>query len=220
MGLFEVSEEKKRAKEIKKEGKSLRKAILASGLDKKQVDTFLEEFLCCVEQGLSLKEQYTSAKAHMESSLSVVNEILPVMRELPVEQCKARLQQILSDLPYVYHECLIRREDLDYDSTLRYMKAKVPVYTKEDRLMMQSELENLKAVFDDAIQWMPPEFMALAYFLRQEGSAELADMENTGRNAYIEQFYREKFWNPNARLLDQGHVLEHVEQFVTAMLER
>ena len=49
MGLFDVSEEKKRAKEIKKEGKILRKWILLSGLDKKQVDSFMDEFLLCVE---------------------------------------------------------------------------------------------------------------------------------------------------------------------------
>lgn len=220
MGLFEVSEEKKRAKEIKKEGKNLRKQILASGLDKKQMDAFLEEFLYCVEQGASLKEQYVLAKAHMNSCLEIVNEILPQMREIPVEQCKERLQRMLLDLPCVYHECLIRKDDLDYDATLCYMKTKIPVYTEEDRLMMQSELENLKAVFDDAVQWVAPDFMMLAYFLQQEGSVMLSDMENTVRNSYIEHIYKERFWDENARLLEQGNVLEPVTKFAVTMLEK
>lgn len=220
MGLFEISEEKKRAKEIRKEGKNLRKLILSSGLEKKQMDIFLEEFLYCVEQGACQQEQYYSAKAHMESCLEIVNDILPQMRELPEEKCKECLQQMLLYLPYVYHECLIRKDDLDYDATLHYMNTKVPAYTETDRLMMQSELENLKAVFDDAMQWAAPDFMALAYFLQQEGSTMLADMENTGRNSYIERIYKERFWNENAKLLEQGNVLEPVEQFARTMLAR
>ena len=95
MGLFDVSEEKKRAKEIKKEGKMLRKWVLLSGLDKKQVDSFMDEFLSCVEQGVCRKAEYLSARAYMESSLWIINEILPQMRELPVELCRESLQKLL-----------------------------------------------------------------------------------------------------------------------------
>ena len=220
MGLFDVSEEKKRAKEIKKEGKMLRKWILLSGLDKKQVDSFMEEFLACVEHGVCRKAEYLSAKAYMESSLWIINEILPQMRELSVEVCKESLQRLLGDLPFVYHECLIRKDDLDFESTLNYMKERVPVYKSEDRLMMQSELENLKAVFDDTILWSAPDFMALAYFLRHKGSEELADLENSQRNSYIERVYKEEFWNENAGLLEQACVLEEVEKFAGDMLAK
>lgn len=220
MGLFDVSEEKKRAKEIKKEGKNLRKWILLSGLDKKQVDAFMDEFLECVEQGACQKDNYHSARMHMESCLTVINEILPQMRELPVETCKERLQGMLGDLPHIYHECFIRKDDLDYESTLCYMQKQVPVYSSLDRLMMQSELENLKAVFDDAILWSAPDFIALAYFLRHKGSGMLSDMENSQRNSYIERVYKEEFWNGNARLLDQAGVLEQVEKFAAETLAR
>jgi len=220
MGLFDVSEEKKRAKEIKKEGKTLRKWVLLSGLEKKQVDAFMDEFLACVELGICQQDNYRAAKAHMKACLSVIDKILPEMRELPVEACKAQLQSILNDLPVVYHECLIRKEDLDFESTLNYMKKKVPIYTSEDRLMMQSELENLKAVFDDTILWDAPDFVALAYFLRHKESAQLSDLENSQRNSYIERVYKEEFWNGNAKLLEQARVLEEVEKFTVDMLAR
>ena len=220
MGLFEVSEEKKRAKEIKKEGKMLRKWILLSGLDKKQVDSFMDEFLCCVEQGVCQKANYLSARAYIESCLWIINELLPQMRDLTVETCKASLERLLADLSLVYHECLVRKDDLDYESTLNYMKKRVPAYTAEDRLMMQSELENLKAVFDDAMEWVAPDFIALAYFLRHKGSEELAELENSGRNSYIERVYKEEFWNGTARLLEQANALEEVEKFAADMLAK
>lgn len=220
MGLFDVSEEKKRAKEIRKEGKILRKWVLLSGLDKKQVDSFMEEFLACVEQGVNQQENYRSARAHMEAACSVINEILPEMRELSVDVCKAHLHNILDHLPFVYHDCLIRKDDLDYESTLNYMKQRVPVYKSEDRLMMQSELENIKAVFDDTILWSAPDFMALAYFLRHKEGEQLADLENSQRNSYIERVYKEEFWNENAGLLEQARVLDEVEKFATDMLAK
>ena len=50
MGLFEQSEAKKRANEIKKEGREVRKALLSAGLDKKLADSFLDEFTECLIQ--------------------------------------------------------------------------------------------------------------------------------------------------------------------------
>ena len=220
MGLFDVSEEKKRAKEIRKEGKNLRKWLVVCGLDKKWAESFMEEFLACVEQGAVQQENYREARAHMESGLGIINEVLPQMRELPVETCKEKLQGLLGDLPYVFHECFIRKDDLDYESTLAYMKKQVPVYTGEDRLMMQSELENMKSVFEDAMMWGAPDFVALAYFLRHKGSEMLADMENSARNSYIERTYKEEFWDESAKVLAQADALAQIEQFAADILSR
>lgn len=220
MGLFEISEEKRRAKEIKKEGKNLRKWILLSGVDKKQTDAFMDEFLACLEQGICQRDNYYSAREHMESGLRVINEILPQMRELQAEECKKRLSGLLADLPFVYHDCFIREDDLDYESTLRYMNKQVPAYSSSDRLMMQSELENIKAVFDDAMLWDAPDFVALAYFLRHKSGELLSDMENFARNSYIERVYKEEFWDDCRRFLEQADALEQVEKFAAEMFAK
>lgn len=220
MGLFEISEEKRRAKEIKKEGKNLRKWILLSGVDKKSADAFMDEFLTCLEQGICQRDYYYAARAHMESCLKVINEILPQMRELQAEECKRHLGSLLTDLPLVFHDCFIRKDDLDYESTLRYMNKQVPVYSDNDRLMMQSELENIKAVFDDAMLWDAPNFVALAYFLRHKCSDLLSDMENSARNSYIERIYKEEFWDGCKCFLEQADALEQVEQFAVDMFAK
>ena len=213
MGLFDVSEEKRRAKEIRKEGKELRKDFLGADLEKRFVDSFLEEYLPCLEQACATQEAYKSARAHMKSCMQIIDEILPQMREFSVEACKEKLQTLLADLPLVYHDCLMRKDDMDFESTLQYMKKRIPAYSADDRLMMQSELENLKAVFEDAILWEAPEFLALAYFLRHERSEQLSDMENSQRNNYIEHFYKEQFWDKNAEAIEKQGMLERVLQF-------
>lgn len=220
MGLFEISEEKRRAKEIKKEGKNLRKWIQLSGVDKKQTEAFMDEFLICLEQGICQRDRYDSARAHMASCLKVIDEILPQMRELQAEECKRRLGSLLADLPYVFHDCFIRMDDLDYEATLRYMNKQVPLYSDSDRLMMQSELENIKAVFDDAMLWNAPDFVALAYFLRHKSSDLLSDMENSARNSYIERVYKEEFWDDCKRFLEQADAVEQVEKFAADMFAK
>ena len=213
MGLFDFSEEKKRAKEIRKEGKVLRKELLSAGLEKKMLDVFLEEFLVCLEAACIERDKYKNARGHMKSCMDIIDEILSQMREMSVDTCKAKLSELLSDLPLVFHPCLIRTDDIDFATTLSFMKNKIPVYCAEDRLMMQSELENLKAVFSDAVEWNAPEFLSLAYFLRHGKSELLSDMENSQRNNYMENYYKEQFWDQNVEWIEKAGMLEKVLQF-------
>lgn len=213
MGLFDISEEKKRAKEIRKEGKELKKELLTAGMEKRMLDAFLEEYLTCLEAACIERDNYKNARMHMKSCMGIIDDILPQMRELSVDACKTKLQGLLADLPLVYHHCLIRKDDMDFATTLLYMKNIIPQYSGNDRLMMQSELENLKAVFADASEWNAPEYLALAYFLRHERSEQLSDMENSQRNNHIENFYKEQFWDKNVELIERVGMLEKVLQF-------
>lgn len=220
MGLFDNNEEKKRAKEIRKEGKGLRKDLLNAGLDKRRVDTFLEEYLPSLERACVEREAYQNARLHMESCMELIHEILPKMRELSSEDCKVKLMRILDELALVYHDCLVRKDDMDFDSTYQYMKRKIPAYAAEERLMMQSELENLQAVFEDALCWVAPEFLALAYYLRHERSECFADMENSQRNNYIEHYYKEQFWDSNVEEIEKADMLERILQFEKEILAK
>lgn len=220
MGLFAVSDEKKRAKEIRKEGKVLRKDLLKAGLEKKMVDVFLEEYLASLERACMEQQNYKDARLHMQSCISCINEMLPQMSGLAADVCKTRLKGMLTELSQVYHDCLIRRDDMDYQSTYEYMKRTIPGYTDASRLMMQSELENLRAVFEDALEWDSPEFVALAYYLRHERSETLSEMENSQRNNYMENYFKEKFWDENSEIIEKAYMLERVLQFENEMLAK
>lgn len=213
MGLFDVSEEKKRAKEIRKEGKSLRKDLLAAGMDKKKLDTFLAEYLTCLEAACIERDSYKSARQKMKFCINAIDVILPQMCEVSVEACKEKLSVLLSNLEQILHDCLLRKDDMDFATTLSYMRNIVPTYSAKDRLMMQSELENLRAVFVDTLDWRAPEFLALAYFLRHENGDLLGEMENSQRNNYIENYYKEQFWDANMECIERVGMLERVLKF-------
>lgn len=212
MGLFDVSEEKKRAKEIRKEGKELRKKLVAAGMEKRTADEFLEEYIACLETACIERDEYKNARIHMKTCMDKIENILCDMREISPAACKAKLEGLLADLSLVYHHCLVRQDDMDFASTYLYMKKQIPAYQAEDRLMMQSELENLKAVFADEVQWNPPEYMSLAYFLRHERRELLAEMENSQRNNHMELIYKEQFWDKYATLIEQIDMLDEVLQ--------
>ena len=212
MGLFDVSEEKKRAKEIRKEGKELRKKLVAAGMEKRTADEFLEEYIACLETACIERDEYKNARIHMKTCMDKIDNILCDMREISPAACKAKLEGLLADLSLVYHHCLVRQDDMDFASTYLYMKKQIPAYQAEDRLMMQSELENLKAVFADEVQWNPPEYMSLAYFLRHERRELLAEMENSQRNNHMELIYKEQFWDKYATLIEQIDMLDEVLQ--------
>ena len=71
MGLFDISEEKKRAKMIRKEGKKLRKALVGVGVDKRFADEFLEEYLQNMERACIERDAYKAARMHIQSSIAI-----------------------------------------------------------------------------------------------------------------------------------------------------
>ena len=220
MGLFDVSEEKKCAKMIRKEGKALRKDLIKAGLDKKQVDAFLEEYLETLELAWIEQKRYKTARTYMKTCIDFITEMVPDMCGMPVEVCKEKLMGMLKDLPLVYHDCLVRKDDMDFESTFQYLNRTIPSYTMQNRLMMQSELENLRAVFADILDRNAPEFVALAYFLRHGRSELLSDMENSQRNNYMENFFKDKFWDVQSEMIEKVYMLERVLQFENQILAK
>jgi hypothetical protein len=124
------------------------------------------------------------------------------------EEEKKSLKQLTEDLDHIYHDCSIRVDDQDFKSTSDSLKKLVAQYGGEanhataniatanlamTNIMLRSELENIKAVLDDAYGWNAPDFMALAYFVHHEDKAVLADMENEQRNGYITDYLETKF---------------------------
>ena len=131
----------------------------------------------------------------------------------------------MGDLDQVYHDCSIRDDDLDFQSTIQSLKQMAAEYEDTRRaqteagsklaaIMLRSELENVAAVLKDATGWEEPDFFALAYYLGHENRGSLREMENAQRNSYLVDYCGERFWNRFLELCRRAEA-EQMVRFMT-----
>lgn len=199
MNFAERAAVRKKTKEIKNKLKELQKALVASGEDKGQVTTRLKVLQEILELGGTLRGDYEDARMHLKKARESLVTILDYMGESPIEEVQESLKRLIVDLEGVYHPCLIHEEDTDYKSTVQSLKQMVEQYSEQtagiQRVMLRSELENVKSVLDDTVDWHAPEFLALAYYVLYGDKALLKDMENEQRNLHMRTYLHEQYLN-------------------------
>ena len=188
--LFDRAAKGKKSKELKGELKDLKKSLLNAGGEKAYVNEALRDYQAALEQGDTLREQYEEARSHLAQSRAAIERLLECMKESPVSEVKKSLDELMGDLDQVYHDCSIRDDDLDFQSTIQSLKQMAAEYeehaakaqteagSKLAAIMLRSELENVAAVLKDAAGWEEPDFFALAYYLGHENRGSLREMEN------------------------------------------
>lgn len=222
MNFGERAAARKRAKDLKNELKGLRGPLLAAGCDKAQVQGELRQLQETLELGDSLQTAYREAGQHLALAREAILKLLDCMGESPVEEVRVSLKELLGDLDQVYHDCSIREDDLDFQSTIRSLKRLTEQYSPSmeemSKVMLRSELENVKAVLDDAADWRAPDFFALAYYFLHEDRAALKDMENEQRNqcvlSYLNERYMDVFMEQCARAGIKEQVKELIESYI------
>lgn len=228
--LFDRSAKAKWRKELKNELKDLQKAFVAAGCDKAEVASCFRELQESLDLGEELHSNYKEARAHLETARTAIPKLLDCMGESPAAEVEKSLNELVGDLELVYHDCSIREDDMDFASTIRSLKQMVGQYTASvaqakteagrafPSIMLRSELENIKAVLDDASAWSAPDFLALAYFFSHEDRAALKEMENEQRNQYVRAYWGEHFGRKFAgleRTAGREHVVDGlVERYI------
>ena len=182
MGLFNQSIEKKREKEIRREAKEISKELAAFGMDKKATKEYLEVFQELLIDACLQKDCYVCSKQQMAECRLLIDTLLPDIAKKEANEVCSQLKQLVVLLQGIYHECTIRRDDLDFASTYAYIKKTAQEYDGSDRLMLQSELENLLHVVEETLEWEAPDFCALACFCKYGNRSDLAEIENHQRN--------------------------------------
>ena len=151
---------------------------------------------------MCIRDRYEEARSHLAQSRAAIERLLECMKESPVSEVKKSLDELMGDLDQVYHDCSIRDDDLDFQSTIQSLKQMAAEYeehaakaqteagSKLAAIMLRSELENVAAVLKDAAGWEEPDFFALAYYLGHENRGSLREMENAQRNSYLVDVYK------------------------------
>lgn len=219
----ERNAQKKKIKDLKGEMKQLKKQMLEAGCEKGSVNHLLGEF----EETLILAERhsgdYEVSSHHIGETRKAIIRLLDCMGESPVQEVRQSLDELVNDLDFVYHDCAIRQDDLDFKSTITCLKGLVMEYGSSDSgrndIMLRSELENIKAVLDDAAGFRAPDFFALAYYELHEDKDALKEMENEQRNVLLEDYLKEHFTEQFHRETERGGVTEKVEELMKRYME-
>lgn len=101
------------------------------------------------------------------------------------------------------HEFLISREDREFHSTYDTI---IRLGTKaceapEEKLILQSEIENLLALLKEALEKERPSAWKLGFFLMNHTEKELEDLPAGDKLACIDQVYEKQFLTPIVTLL-------------------
>lgn len=202
MNFGERAAARRKSKELKNELKDLRKDFLGVGYDKTLVANLLKEFQDTVELADTLQSDYVEAGEYLRQAREAIMKLLDCMGESPVPEVQASMDTLIADLEQVYHDCSIREDDIDFQSTIQCLKQMVAEVAKQGEafgtggmqaIMLRSELENVKAVLDDAAGWRAPDFLALAYYFLHEDKDNLKEMENDQRNQYVLTYLKENY---------------------------
>ena len=177
--------------ELTREVKELRKELLASKLDKKQVEVQMKDLKDALELGGNLRQGYVDSQEHMAVARRGLINMMEDMNEIPIDDVKRDLDRLNGHLDQIFHECSIREDDPDFKSTADGLKNMAANMNKINLIMLRSELENLQALLEDTSEWRSPNFFALAYYLQHEEESKVGEMENEFRNSFLERYLEE-----------------------------
>lgn len=201
--------------------KQLKKELLSAGCGKGTVNTALRELQEAMELGDSLRTAYEMSGEHLNRARESIQRLLDFMSESPAGEVKESLKELVADLELIYHDCSIRADDPDFQSTIECLKRMVAGFGENGaamELMLRSELENIKSVLDDTSGWKAPDFFALAYFTLHEDKDELKEMENEQRNAFLEEYLKNRFMDAFLRECQKAGAGEKVTELVRSYI--
>lgn len=215
MSFIEKASARKRTRELKAEIKQLRKNLLDAGCDKAVVNAGSKEFLEAVEQGRVLCAEYRLSYMHLKKAQKEIGYLLINMSKIPAEKLTEQLNKLVDHLENSYNDCLISKDDPDFESTVSSLKNVIRenVYTGMPLIMLRSELENIKAMLDDVTERAAPHFLSLGYFVLHMDSSILKDMENGQRNAYVKSCCEEGL-EPFLLECQRTGCFEHLERII------
>lgn len=214
MGIFGRSAEKKRAKAIHQEAKELMKELVNAGMDKRTVKNRLEVLEELAAAACTQRENYIESKKRMASGQMIMENLLDEIAGKEPGKVREQLTKLAGELSDVFHECTIRKDDKDFVTTYTYISRAAKEYEGTDRLMLQSELENLLHLVKEVIEWDEPDFCALAFFCKYGNRAELPDIENCQRNEMLMQYYCEQYWDKFEKELTAAGMEKRVKEWI------
>ena len=191
--------------------KGLKKELKAANADMHLVKGWQKEYDKVKKNCVQFESQYNQAK----NELNQVHTILRKMEQTLIamkgnaagDSFKGMLSESVSELKkYQGHfnqEFLIGKEDkefhLIYETILSLTKK--GLQEKRDLLILQSEVENILAIVEEALAKEWPSFRAMAYFYLKRTDKEIYDLPHSDKVQEVNRIYEKEFLAPMYQVL-------------------
>lgn len=177
--------------------KGLKKELKPAGADMVFVKSWQKVFDKVKKNSRQIEAQYTQAKQELEQVHTILKqtEAILIARAGKLSECEKELKKYQG---HFNQEFLIGKEDKEFHLTYQTILnlAANGRKTQKDVLIMQSEVENILAVTEEALEKEWPDFRAMAYFYLNRTDKDILDLPHADKVAEVNRIYEVEFLAP------------------------
>ena len=191
--------------------KGLKKELKNAGADMSFVKGWQKSFDKVKKGSIQLETQYVQVKKELEQ----VHVLLKKMEQTLISMkgnisnpaCKAALSECARELKkyqgHFNHEFLMSKEDKEFHLTYGTILALCAkgLSEQKDALILQSEVENILAVTEEALDKEWPSYRAMAYFYLDRTDKEIYDLPHADKVVEVNRIYESEFLAPMRQVL-------------------
>lgn len=159
-----------------------------------------------------LEKKYAQAKQELEAVHGILQRMEQVLITSRDSKELAALAKELKKYQTVFdHEFLISKADTDFHTTYATLLGLCEKNSTEEgeRLILQSEVENLLALTKEALVKELPDYHAMAFYYIERSDREISDLPHSDKVAKVRRVYENEFLQPmRTYLANYNMVLE------------
>lgn len=191
--------------------KKLKKQLKSAGADMSFVKRWQQLLEKVKKSSQQIQMQYTHEKNDLERVRDILKqleaELIIMNQDFMYTKCRKILSDSSKELKLFksrfHHEFLISREDKDFHLTYQTVLdlCKKGVKEKKQVLILQSEVENLLAMTEEALQKDLPSYHAMAYFYLKRTDKEISDLPHMEKVEKVNEIFQNEFITPMKQVL-------------------
>ena len=204
--------------------KGLKKELKNAGADTSYVKQWQKVFDKVKKNCGQIEAQYTQAKKELEQVEAILKRmeqsLISIKNDLQNPSYKGYISASSRELKqyqgHFNHEFLIGKEDKDFHltyQTILDLGAK-GCETQKDVLILQSEVENILAVTEEALAKNWPDFRAMAYFYLNRTDRDIFDLPHSDKVAEVNRIYEGEFLAPMRAVISKSLGEERAKQIL------
>lgn len=208
--------------------KKYKKEWKITGVDMAFVKEWQKQYDKVRRQAPELERQYIQAKAELEKVCEILEEIeLMMIANQDIAffpNSRRKLQEMAKEMEtYQQHfkqEFLIGKADTAFHENYEIILKLCETNLKDrgDRLILQSEVENMIAIIKEALEKEWPPFYALAFYYINHTDEEIEELPHRDKINEVICIYKDEFFTPIRQELSEHLHEKKVSQFMEVEL--